>query len=85
MAARVSEQGASVNMWDPFTEAHLTGLHRAAPVLFSVPGQFYDFDESKSRHVAAMKRTAVTSPRRRLATSDGGRLRAERWVLSVGP
>ena len=42
-------------------DANLTGLRRAAPVLFSVPGQLYDFDESKSRNVAAMRRTAITS------------------------
>jgi len=42
-------------------EANLTGLRRAAPVLFSVPGQLYDFDEAKTRNLIKMKRTAITS------------------------
>ncbi len=42
-------------------DANLLGLRCAAPVLFSVPGQLYDFDESKSRNLAVMKRTAITS------------------------
>lgn len=42
-------------------DLNLAGLRRAAPVLFSVPGQLYDFDESKSRNLVAMKRTAITS------------------------
>ncbi len=42
-------------------DANLLGLRRAAPVIFSVPGQLYDFDESKTRKLATMKRTAITS------------------------
>ncbi len=42
-------------------DANLTGLRRAAPVLFSVPGQLYDFDESKSRQLLTQPRTAITS------------------------
>jgi alpha-galactosidase len=42
-------------------DANLAGLRRAAPVLFSVPGQLYDFDESKTRKLATLKRTAITS------------------------
>ena len=41
-------------------DANLTGLRRASPVLFSVPGQLYDFDEAKSRNLVAMPRTAIT-------------------------
>lgn len=44
-------------------DVNLEGLRRAAPVLFSVPGQLYDFDESKSRNVVALPRTAITSGR----------------------
>ena len=42
-------------------DANLTGLRRAAPVLFSVPGQLYDFDGSKTRNLINMKRTDITS------------------------
>jgi alpha-galactosidase len=42
-------------------DANLEGLRRAAPVLFSVPGQLYDFDDSKSRNLITMERTAITS------------------------
>ena len=42
-------------------DANLNGLRRAAPVLFSVPGQLYDFDESKTRKLATMRRSAITS------------------------
>ena len=42
-------------------DANLHGLRCAAPVLFSVPGQLYDFDESKSRNLVKLKRTAITS------------------------
>jgi hypothetical protein len=42
-------------------DANLTGLRRAAPVVFSVPGQLYDFDESKTRKLATLRRTAITS------------------------
>ena len=42
-------------------DANLEGLRRAAPVLFSVPGQLYDFDESKSQNLLRMQRTDITS------------------------
>jgi hypothetical protein len=42
-------------------EANLEGLRRAAPVLFSVPGQLYDFDPSKSRNLITIPRTSITS------------------------
>ncbi len=42
-------------------DANLAGLRAAAPVLFSVPGQLYDFDESKSRNLVKLKRTSITS------------------------
>ncbi len=42
-------------------EANLEGLRRAAPVLFSVPGQLYDFDPSKSRNLVTRSRTSITS------------------------
>jgi alpha-galactosidase len=42
-------------------DANLTGLRRAAPVLFSVPGQLYDFDESKSHNLVTTERAAITS------------------------
>jgi hypothetical protein len=40
-------------------EANLEGLRRAAPVVFSVPGQLYDFDESKSHKVVTMQRGTI--------------------------
>ena len=42
-------------------DANLTGLRRAAPVLFSVPGQLYDFDESKTRNLVTLQRTSIIS------------------------
>jgi alpha-galactosidase len=42
-------------------DANLEGLRRAAPVLFSVPGQLYDFDDSKTRNLVAMQRTDITA------------------------
>jgi hypothetical protein len=44
-------------------DVNLEGLRRAAPVLFSVPGQLYDFDESKSTNVVKLPRSAITSGR----------------------
>ena len=41
-------------------DINLEGLRRAAPVLFSVPGQLYDFDPSKSRSLVTMRRTSIT-------------------------
>ena len=42
-------------------EANLRGLRAAAPVLFSVPGQLYDFDPRKTEHLRTTERTAITS------------------------
>ena len=42
-------------------DANLAGLRRAAPVVFSVPGQLYDFEPSKTRNLISMKRTDITS------------------------
>jgi hypothetical protein len=42
-------------------EANLEGLRRAAPVLFSVPGQFYDFDDSKTGNLVHMQRKDITA------------------------
>jgi hypothetical protein len=41
-------------------EANLRGLRAAAPVLFSVPGQLYDFDPRKTEHLRTTERTATT-------------------------
>jgi hypothetical protein len=42
-------------------DANLHGLRRASPVLFSVPGQLYDFDESKTTKLISTPRTSITS------------------------
>jgi len=42
-------------------ELNLEGARRSAPVLFSVPGQLYDYDPSKSSLVIKGDRRAVTS------------------------
>jgi hypothetical protein len=42
-------------------EANLRGLRRAAPVLFSVPGQLYDFTPDRSRNLIRIPRTSITS------------------------
>ncbi|WP_035605008.1 NPCBM/NEW2 domain-containing protein [Haloferula sp. BvORR071] len=42
-------------------EANLRGLRRAAPVLFSVPGQLYDFTPDRSRNLIRIPRTAITN------------------------
>lgn len=42
-------------------EHNLEGARRSAPVLFSVPGQLYDYDASKSNLVIKGERGAVTS------------------------
>lgn len=41
-------------------EANLRGLRAASPVLFSVPGQLYDFDPRKTDHLRTTERTAIT-------------------------
>jgi hypothetical protein len=40
-------------------DANLEGLKRAAPVLFTVPGQLYDFDPRKSKNVIKLDRADV--------------------------
>ena len=42
-------------------EKNLTGIRRSSPVLFSVPGQLYDFDASKTDILKTTGRTAITS------------------------
>ncbi len=42
-------------------DENLEGAKRASPVLFTVPGQLYDFDPSKSDKVIALARAEVTS------------------------
>jgi len=42
-------------------DANLEGIKRAAPVLFTVPGQLYDFDPSKSDNVIKLNRAEVRS------------------------
>lgn len=42
-------------------EINLTGIRRSSPVLFSVPGQLYDFDPSKTDILCSTERTAITS------------------------
>ncbi len=40
---------------------NLTGIRRSSPVLFSVPGQLYDFDPRKTDILKTTERTAITS------------------------
>ena len=42
-------------------DRNIEGARRAAPVLFSVPGQLYDFDERHSSTVATMPRESITA------------------------
>lgn len=42
-------------------DANLAGLRRAAPVLFSVPGQLYDFTPERTNNLIRIPRTAITS------------------------
>ncbi len=42
-------------------EANLRGLRAASPVLFSVPGQLYDFDPRKTDHLRNHERAAITT------------------------
>jgi len=42
-------------------DRNLEGAKRASPVLFSVPGQLYDFDEAKTARLRAMERTDIRS------------------------
>lgn len=42
-------------------EANLFGLRRSAPVLFSVPGQLYDFESAKTDWLKTHKRTEITT------------------------
>ena len=41
-------------------ETNLVGLRRASPVLFSVPGQLFDFDDSKTSNVIKVPRESIT-------------------------
>ena len=45
-------------------DRNLYGLRRSAPVLFSVPGQLYDFDPVKTDQIIASERTDITSGKR---------------------
>lgn len=40
-------------------DANLEGVKRAAPVLFTVPGQLYDFDPSKSDNLITLDRSKI--------------------------
>ena len=42
-------------------DMNLVGIRRSSPVLFSVPGQLYDFDASKTDVLKSTERTAITS------------------------
>ena len=42
-------------------DRNIEGAKRAAPVLFSVPGQLYDFDDRHSSTVATTRRESITS------------------------
>lgn len=42
-------------------DANLHGLRRAAPVLFSVPGQLYDFTPDRTNNLIGVPRTSITS------------------------
>jgi len=42
-------------------DPNLNGLRRSAPVLFSVPGQLYDYDPSKSFNLIRLPRAGITS------------------------
>jgi hypothetical protein len=48
-------------------DANLEGLRRSAPVIFSLPGQMYDYDDSRSRNLmtidpGSIKTGSVTAP-----------------------
>ncbi len=45
-------------------DRNLHGLRRSAPVLFSVPGQLYDFDPAKTDWLKNNERTAIASGKR---------------------
>jgi hypothetical protein len=42
-------------------DRNIEGLRRSSPIVFSVPGQLYDFDDRHSSTVATMKRESITS------------------------
>jgi hypothetical protein len=44
-------------------DRNLVGARRSSPVLFSVPGQLYDFDNRKTEKLRKMKRSEITSGR----------------------
>jgi len=45
-------------------DRNLYGLRRSSPVLFSVPGQLYDFDPGKTDQIIASQRTDIRSGKR---------------------
>ena len=61
----VSMAGATLMLSDKaevYADArNLEGAKRALPVLFSVPGQMYDYDPRKTDKLAAMQRTEILS------------------------
>lgn len=61
----VSMAGATLMLSDKaevYADArNLEGAKRALPVLFSVPGQLYDYDPRKTDQLAAMQRTQIVS------------------------
>ena len=64
--------------------ANLEGLKRAAPVLFTVPGQLYDFDPSKSDNVIALNRAEVVQggPPSPIDADQEGRV-CPWWMLEI--
>lgn len=65
-------------------DANLEGLKRAAPVLFTVPGQLYDFDPSKSDNVIALNRADVVQggPPSPIDADQEGRV-CPWWMLEI--
>lgn len=60
------------------------GLKRTAPVLFSVPGQLYDFDPQKSDRLASMARTDIlTGSGPSPVDADQGGAVCPWWLLEV--
>ncbi len=65
-------------------DANLEGLKRASPILFSVPGQLYDFDPVKSDSVVALDRTDVKAGTRP-SPIDGDQVGevCEWWMVEI--
>lgn len=59
----VSMAGAMLMLsdrWEVYANpANLEGIKRAAPIVFTVPGQLYDFNPEKTDRLAAMERTEI--------------------------